>query len=113
MFFPPCFSFKLRFRHFVKSGLLGKKLHIILRSLDSRGEKNGFHNGRYGFWSFDGDGFVNIGSIFLYPSNILRIGMEGAFLSLWIGKRTFSFPSVVLTASYDSGGIADVTISGD
>lgn len=39
MFFPPCFSFKLRFRHFVKSGLLGKKLHIILRSLDSRGVK--------------------------------------------------------------------------
>lgn len=112
MFFPPCFSFKLRFRHFVKSGLLGKKLHIILRSLDSRGEKNGFHNGRYGFWSFDGDGFVNIGSI-LYPSNILRIGIEGAFLSLWIGNRTFSFLRVVLTGSYDSGGIADVTISGD
>lgn len=42
MFFPPCFSFKLRFRHFVKSGLLGKKLHFILRSLDSRGEKKAF-----------------------------------------------------------------------
>lgn len=91
---------------------MGKKLHFILRSLDSRSEKNSFHNGRYGFWSFDGDGFVNIGSI-LYPSNILRIGMEGAFLSLWIGNRTFSFPRVVLTGSYDSGGIADVTISGD
>lgn len=97
-----------------KEASFGKKtVHFILRSLDSRSEKNGFHNGRYGFWSFDGDGFVNIGSIFLYPSNILRIGMEGAFLSLWIGKRTFSFPSVVLTGSYDSGGIADVTISGD
>lgn len=93
---------------------LGKKLFILFCvPLIVGVKKNGFHNGRYGFWSFDGDGFVNIGSILLYPSNILRIGMEGAFLSLWIGNRTLSFPSVVLTGSYDSGGIADVTISGD
>lgn len=96
-----------------KVASLGKNYILFCVPLIVGVKKNGFHNGRYGFWSFDGDGFVNIGSIFLYPSNILRIGMEGAFLSLWIGNRTFSFLRVVLTGSYDSGGIADVTISGD
>lgn len=64
---------------------LGKNYILFCVFLIVGVKKNGFYNGRYGFWFFDGDGFVNIGSI-LYLFNILWIGMEGVFFFFWIGK---------------------------